>query len=127
MKPQPEIGGTQLSIEENTLAELECQKRTVETADHRGFGNAIRLIQLRAEMEALEDNIRARQATSQRQSGRMRIVIPMALAEFSSERLCLNSEITKECPLRTKNERHCSADLLAQSMSASACSQQLTT
>jgi hypothetical protein len=58
MKPQPEIGDTQLSGEENKLAELERQKRTIETEEHRGFGDAIRLIQLRCEMEALEENIR---------------------------------------------------------------------
>ena len=58
MKPQPEIGDTQLSGEENKLAELERQKRTIETDDHRGFGDSIRLIRLRGEMEALEENIR---------------------------------------------------------------------
>jgi hypothetical protein len=57
MKPQPEIGDTQLSEEENKLAELECQKNTIETEDHRGFGDVIRLIQLKGEMEALEENI----------------------------------------------------------------------
>jgi hypothetical protein len=57
MKPQPEIGDTQLSEEENKLAELERQKNTIETEDHRGFGDAIRLIQLKGEMEALEENI----------------------------------------------------------------------
>jgi len=29
----------------------------IETEDHREFGDAIRLIQLRGEMEALEENI----------------------------------------------------------------------
>jgi hypothetical protein len=57
MKPQPEIGDTQLSGEENKLAELERQKSIIETEDHRGYGDAIRLIQLKAEMEALEKNI----------------------------------------------------------------------
>ncbi len=57
MKLQPEIGDTQLSAEENKLAELERQKRTIENEEHRGFGDAIRLIQLRGEMEALEENI----------------------------------------------------------------------
>jgi hypothetical protein len=57
MKPQSEIGDTQLSEEENKLVELERQKRTIETEDHRGFGDAIRLIQLKGEMEALEKNI----------------------------------------------------------------------
>jgi hypothetical protein len=57
MKPQPEIGDTQLSGEENKLAELECPKSIIETEDHRGYGDAIRLIQLKAEMEALEKNI----------------------------------------------------------------------
>ncbi|WP_433965219.1 hypothetical protein [Tunturiibacter gelidiferens] len=41
MKPQPEIGDTQLSGEENKLAELERQKSIIETEDHRGFGDAI--------------------------------------------------------------------------------------
>jgi cell division protein FtsL len=58
LQQQPEIGDTQLSGEENKLIELERQKRTIETADHRGFGDAIRLIQLRGEIEALEENIR---------------------------------------------------------------------
>jgi hypothetical protein len=57
MKPQPEIGDTQLSGEENKLAELERQESMVETEDHRGFGDAIRLIQLKVEMEALEKDI----------------------------------------------------------------------
>ena len=57
MKPQPEIGDTQLSGEENKLAELERQKSILETEEHRGFGDAIRLIQLKGEMEALEENI----------------------------------------------------------------------
>jgi hypothetical protein len=57
MKPQPEIGNTQLSGEENRLAELERQKAIIETEDHRGFGDAIRLIQLKGEIEALEENI----------------------------------------------------------------------
>jgi hypothetical protein len=57
MKPQLEIGDTQLSIEENKLAELERQKSIIETENHRGFGDAIRLIQLKGEMEALEKNI----------------------------------------------------------------------
>jgi hypothetical protein len=57
MKPQPEIGGTPLSGEENKLADLERQKTIIETEDHRGFGDAIRLIQLKGEMEALEENI----------------------------------------------------------------------
>jgi hypothetical protein len=57
MKPQPEIGDTQLSGEENKLAELERQKTMIETKNHRGFGDAIRLIQLKSEMEALEKNI----------------------------------------------------------------------
>jgi hypothetical protein len=58
MKTQPEIGDTQLSEEENKLAELERQKRIIETREHRGFGDAIRLIQLKGEMKALEENIR---------------------------------------------------------------------
>ena len=57
MKPQPEIGDTQLSREENKLAELEHQKSIIETEQHHGFGDAIRLIQLKSEMEALERNI----------------------------------------------------------------------
>jgi hypothetical protein len=57
MKPQPEIGDTQLSEEENKLAELERQKRIIETGEHRGFDDAIRLIQLKGEMKALEENI----------------------------------------------------------------------
>jgi hypothetical protein len=57
MKPQPEIGDTQLSREENKLAELERQKRIIETKEHHGFGDTIRLIQLKSEMEALEKNI----------------------------------------------------------------------
>jgi hypothetical protein len=57
MKPQPEIGDTQLSGEENKLAELERQKGIIETKEHRGFGDAIRLIQLKGEMEALEEDI----------------------------------------------------------------------
>ena len=58
MKPERNIGDAQLSAEENKLAELERQKHTIENEDHRGFGDAIRLIQLRSEMEALEENIR---------------------------------------------------------------------
>ena len=54
MKPQPEIGDTQLSGEESKLAELEREKGKIEAEDHRGFGDAIRLIQLKGEMEALE-------------------------------------------------------------------------
>ena len=57
MKPQSEIGDIQLSGEENKLAELERQKSIIETEEHRGFGDAIRLIQLKSEMEALEENI----------------------------------------------------------------------
>jgi len=57
MKPQPEIGDTQFSGEENKLAQLERQKTIIETENHRGFGDAIRLIQLKGEMEALEKNI----------------------------------------------------------------------
>ena len=58
MKPEPKLGDSQLSVEENKLAELERQKRTIENEDHRGFGDAIRLIQLRGEMEVLEEKIR---------------------------------------------------------------------
>ena len=57
MEPQPEIGDTQLTVEENKLAELEHQENIIETEEHRGFGDAIRLIQLKSEMEALEENI----------------------------------------------------------------------
>jgi hypothetical protein len=57
MKPQPEIGDTRLSVEESELAEFERQKSMIETEEHRGFGDAIRLIQLKGEMEALEKNI----------------------------------------------------------------------
>jgi hypothetical protein len=57
MKPQPEIGDTQLSGEEDKLADLERQKSIIETEDHRGFGDAIRLIQLKGEIKALENNI----------------------------------------------------------------------
>ena len=57
MKPQSEIGDIQLSGEENKLAELERQKRIIETEEHRGFGDAIRLIQLKSEMEALEEDL----------------------------------------------------------------------
>jgi hypothetical protein len=57
MKQQPEIGDSQLSGEENKLAELERQERLIETEDYRGFGDAIRIIQLKGEMEALEKNI----------------------------------------------------------------------
>jgi hypothetical protein len=57
MKPQPEVGDTQLSVEENKLAELERQKSIIETEEHRGFGDAIRLIQLKGEMEALKEDI----------------------------------------------------------------------
>ena len=57
MKPQPEIGDTQLSVEERKLADFERQKSMIETEEHRGFGDAIRLIQLKSEMEALEENI----------------------------------------------------------------------
>jgi hypothetical protein len=57
MKPQPEIGDTQLFGEENKLAELERQKTIIETENHRGFGDAIRLIQLKGKLEALEKNI----------------------------------------------------------------------
>jgi hypothetical protein len=54
---QSEIGDTQFSGEENKLADLERQESTIETEDHRGFGDAIRLIHLRGEMEALEESI----------------------------------------------------------------------
>ena len=54
MRAQPEIGDTQLSGEENKLAELERQKNIIETEEHRGFGDAIHLIQLKGEIEALE-------------------------------------------------------------------------
>jgi hypothetical protein len=57
MKAHPEIGDTQLSVEENKLAELERQESMIEAEEHRGFGDAIRLIQLKSEMEALEENI----------------------------------------------------------------------
>jgi hypothetical protein len=57
MRPQPEIGDTQLSGEENKLAELERQENIIETEDHRGFGDAIRLIRLKGETEGLEENI----------------------------------------------------------------------
>lgn len=57
MKPQPEISDTQLSGEERELAELEREENIIKTEDHRGYGDAIRLIQLKGEMEALEKNI----------------------------------------------------------------------
>jgi hypothetical protein len=57
MKQHSEIGDTQLSEEENKLAELERQENIIETEDHRGFSDAIRLIQFKGEMEALEKNI----------------------------------------------------------------------
>lgn len=44
MKPQPGIDDTQLAGEKNKLAELERQKSIIEKEDHRGFGDAIRLI-----------------------------------------------------------------------------------
>ena len=37
MKPQPEIGDTQLSGEENKLAELKRQESIIETEEHRGY------------------------------------------------------------------------------------------
>jgi hypothetical protein len=46
MKSQPDNGETHLSGEENKLIELERQKSIIETEDHRGFGDAIRLIRL---------------------------------------------------------------------------------
>ncbi len=46
MNPQTGIGDARLSGEENKLAELERQKGIIETEEHRGFGDAIRLIQL---------------------------------------------------------------------------------
>jgi hypothetical protein len=58
MKSQPDNGETQPSGEKNKLIELERQKSIIETEDHRGFGDAIRLIPLKGEMEALEQNIR---------------------------------------------------------------------
>jgi hypothetical protein len=57
MKQQPEIGDFQLLGEETKLAELERQKTIIETKDHRGYGDAIRVIQLKGEMEALEKTI----------------------------------------------------------------------
>jgi transcription elongation GreA/GreB family factor len=42
MESQPENGETQLSVEQNKLNELERQKSTIETEDHRGFGDAAR-------------------------------------------------------------------------------------
>jgi hypothetical protein len=57
MNPQPEIDDAQFSGEENKLAELERPKSIIETEEHRGFGDAIRLIQLKGEMEALEEDI----------------------------------------------------------------------
>jgi hypothetical protein len=58
MESQPENVETQLSVEQYKLIDLERQKSIIETEDHRGFGDAIRLIQLRGEMEALEGEIR---------------------------------------------------------------------
>jgi hypothetical protein len=58
MNSQPENGETNLSGEENKLIELERQRSIIESGEHRGFGDAIRLIQLKGEMEALEENIR---------------------------------------------------------------------
>jgi hypothetical protein len=57
MEPQHEIGKTHLAGEENKLAELERQKTIIETEAHRGFGDAIRLIQLKGKMEAFEEDI----------------------------------------------------------------------
>jgi hypothetical protein len=47
MKPQPEIGDTQLSREENKLAELERQKRIIETKEHHGLAIPFALYSLR--------------------------------------------------------------------------------
>ena len=58
MESQPENVETQLSVEQNKLIDLERQKSIIETEDHRGFGDAARLIQLRGEMEVLEGEIR---------------------------------------------------------------------
>ena len=58
MGSQPENVETQLSVEQNKLIDLERQKSIIETEDHRGFGDAARLIQLRGEMEALDGEIR---------------------------------------------------------------------
>jgi hypothetical protein len=42
----------------------------IETEDHRGFGDAARLIQLRGELEALEGEIRRdKQRASEKQGG----------------------------------------------------------
>jgi hypothetical protein len=57
MKQQPEIGDFQLLGEETKLAELERQKTIIETKDHRGYGDAIRVIQLKGEIETLEKTI----------------------------------------------------------------------
>jgi hypothetical protein len=58
MEWQPENVETQLSVEQNKLIDLERQKSIIETEDRRGFGDAVRLIQLRGDMEALEGRIR---------------------------------------------------------------------
>jgi hypothetical protein len=57
MKLRPENRETQLSEEENKLLELDRQESIIETEDHRGFGDAVRLIRLQGEMEALEKDI----------------------------------------------------------------------
>jgi hypothetical protein len=41
LKPQPEIGDTQVSGEENKLADLERQESTIEPKDHRGIVEAM--------------------------------------------------------------------------------------
>jgi hypothetical protein len=58
MESQPESVETQLSVEQNKIIDLERQESIIETEDHRGFGDAIRLIRLKDEMAALEENIR---------------------------------------------------------------------
>ena len=57
MKPQPEIGKYSPIGRGNKLAKLERQENIIETEGHRGFGDAIRLIQLKGEMEGLEEKI----------------------------------------------------------------------
>ena len=58
MESQPENVEKQLSVEQNKLIELERQKSIIGTEDHHGCGDAVRLIQLRGEIEALEGEIR---------------------------------------------------------------------
>jgi hypothetical protein len=94
MGSQPKNVETQLSVEQNKLIDLERQKSIIETEDHRGFGDAARLIQLRVKWRLSKEKSGA---TSNEPTTNMvdKIGNTDKAAKFSSERARLNGEITK--------------------------------